>query len=765
MPLVSLCFLLGAYALECLPHLPGPVVFGVLLLLAVASMASRFTRAPGFILLGFSAMGVAATVQLDDRLDPAMQATTVDTVVAIREFPTSRNGLTTMVVAPQGRDDLPSRMRLSWLEPAVPPQLGESWRLQVRLRRPSGYANPGGFDHEGLLFRRKIGATGYVLQDGHNYRIHGERAGTVERFRSRVVRRISALFPSGEASAVLMAIVVGARHEITREHWDAYADTGTSHLMAISGLHIGIAAGAVYLLVLGTSTLVPGRRNYRNYRERALIAALLAGCSYAAMSGFAVPARRACLMLLIAGVLLLRRREILPSALIATTAVLVFVSDPMTILTPGFKMSFAAVAVLFVAARQHIVLHAPQAIEYPLGQLLRLGHIQIALLAGLMPLTVALFDRFTVIAPLVNMAVLPVFNFVTVPVSIAGALLDGPLSPVGDYLLDAAHKSVELVLAIVALAKDLEWLNFRMSVPVSVMVLTLPLLQILLPTGWPGRRLVLLAALTVATTRPDPLPAACFSYHVLDVGQGLAVVIRTRDHALLFDTGPAFQSGNSTAEMVVQPFLRYRNIDRLDAVVISHGDLDHAGGIHSIMRSTRVGRILGGEHMPSMGNALVPCRAGQRWQWDDVEFRVVHPRNRTAWDGNDLSCVLEVAAGSSRLLLTGDIESPAEILLQYRQMFRRSHVVVVPHHGSRTSSSPALVDETAPEIAIVSAGRMNRWGFPKDDVVSRWHAAGAQVVNTARAGAVSQLLCRDRAPGLLETARSAFRKYWHEEQL
>ncbi|MDH3440741.1 MAG: DNA internalization-related competence protein ComEC/Rec2, partial [Gammaproteobacteria bacterium] len=546
------------------------------------------------------------------------------------------------------------------------------------------------------------------------------------------------------------------------KQWDAYAATGTSHLMAISGLHIGLAASALFLLAWGVSSALPGRRNCRDH---ALVAALLAAVAYAAMSGFAVPARRACVMVFLAAFVTLRRREISPSILLAMTAAIVFLADPLTLLTPGFKMSFAAVAVLFVIANRHLVIPLSGPLAKPCAGLLRLSQVQLGLLAGLLPLTVALFERFSAIAPFVNILVLPVFNFVTVPFSIAGALLDGPLSPVGDQFLKAAHQSIELVLAIVSFAAKNDWLSFRTAVPVSWFVLLLPLLQILLPAGWPGRRLVLLAVLAIVTARPKPLPSDCFDYHVLDVGQGLAVVVQTREHALLFDTGPSFQSGNNTAEMVVNPFLQHAGIDRLDVIVVSHGDLDHAGGIQAMIRSTTVGRVLTGEYLPSLGIAQKPCFAGQTWQWDGIDFRVLHPRVATAWQRNNASCVIEISAGKHRLLLTGDIESPVEILLQHRQKFRQSHAVVVPHHGSRTSSSAALVDGTAPAVAIVSASRTNRWGFPREDVVTRWQVAGARVVNTGQAGAISQQLCRDRPPGSLKTARSVHRRYWHDTPL
>jgi competence protein ComEC len=388
--------------------------------------------------------------------------------------------------------------------------------------------------------------------------------------------------------------------------------------------------------------------------------------------------------------------------------------------------------------------------------------MQIALLAGLFTFTVLIFDRFTIVAPVVNLLVLPIFNFFTVPLALTGVLLDGPVQGAGDNLLIYAHKSVRVVLWIVEKAGEPSFASFRTTMWPSIAVITLPFLFVLLPAGWPGRRLGLVAIVAVLYNRPPSPPDGCLDYHALDVGQGLAVVLRTHRRTLLFDTGPSFQSGSNSADLVIMPFLSSIGVRRLDRLVVSHADLDHAGGVGSVINGIETAQLLVGEVLDVRGVTQTRCLAGDRWSYDGVEFTVLHPRKDSIWVGNNSSCVLEIVVGSHRLLLAGDIEAPVEKLLVHRSALRRSAVVFVPHHGSRTSSSMQLVNSTRPNFAIVSAGFGNRWGLPKKDVVERWQSAGTQVLATASSGAISQRVCRDRGMGPVRRERLESRKYWHD---
>lgn len=765
MPAIVLCILSGAYSLEILRQLPAAALFWPVAALAVGCLLVPRLRLPGACLLGFTLMWHAAQNHIDDRLDPSWQKQALTIDATIIDFPVYASDTLRFFAAPVGRPDLPRRLRLSWYQPPDLPSAGELWRLQVKLRRPHGYANPHSFDYEGWLFRKGIGATGYVLDDGENRQLRALPADLISRIRGHFVARVAALLPDDDAAAVLMAIGVGARHKITREQWDRYAASGTSHLMAISGLHIGLAAGSIFLLC---RVLLAPFCTRRNVRDLAALVAILAAGAYAMVSGMAVPAQRALLMALVIAFALAFRRRIPIGAMLAIPALVIFLFDPIAILLPGFMLSFAAVGILIVCGRQYFrqtVFSAGQFAGSLATNTRRLVYLQFALLAGLFPLTVFVFDRVAIAAPLVNLLALPIFNFFTVPLCLFGMLLDGPLQAAGDTLLRWAYESIRIVLMLVKFVAERP--ELRISIPAFpsafALVVVLPLLHVILPVGWPGRRLAWIAIVAVLLYKPPPPPAGCLDYWVLDVGQGLAVVLRTHQHVLLYDTGPAFRSGTNTADLVIMPFLQNVGIERLDKLIVSHADQDHAGGLKSLLRKYAADQVLVGEAVEQSQSPQIQCTAGVHWSWDEVRFEILHPRNSSAWEGNNRSCVVLVSIGSTRLLLTGDIEAPVETLLVHASGLTRADIVLVPHHGSATSSSAPFVAALQPALAVVSAGFGNRWGMPRADVVQRWEHAGARVLNTAMEGAISQRICSSGEVGPVHRARVDSRKYWHDK--
>ncbi|MCB1845623.1 MAG: DNA internalization-related competence protein ComEC/Rec2, partial [Halioglobus sp.] len=293
------------------------------------------------------------------------------------------------------------------------------------------------------------------------------------------------------------------------------------------------------------------------------------------------------------------------------------------------------------------------------------------------------------------------------------------------------------------------------------LILWLPALWVLLPRGCPGRYVAWLALAAVVLYRPPAPPKDCVDIYTLDVGQGLASVIRTRSRALLFDTGPAYRNGGNSAEYVILPFLQSQAIRRLDMLVVSHSDQDHAGGVTSVLAALPVAGLLSGETL-NTGGVGAACVAGQTWRWDGVDFALLSPEHGSGFTGNNASCVLAVSAGDSSLLLTGDIERPAEQRLSRCGRLRPVKLVHVPHHGSATSSSAAFVDALQADVAVVSAGYGNRWGFPKESVVTRWRQAGATVLNTAESGAIQHRLCRNAGITLQREYRRSAARYWHD---
>jgi competence protein ComEC len=283
---------------------------------------------------------------------------------------------------------------------------------------------------------------------------------------------------------------------------------------------------------------------------------------------------------------------------------------------------------------------------------------------------------------------------------------------------------------------------------------------VMLPRGWPGRLGAWLGCIAIVLHRVDGPPERCFDAAVLDVAQGLSVLVRTRDRALLYDTGVAFPGGASMAQRVILPYLAGQGIEHIDRLVISHSDLDHAGGVADLRAGVGVGDVLAGE--PSVADAALPCRRGESWRWNGVGFRFLHPPVGEHFDGNDASCVLQVEAGGSRLLLTGDIEDRSEQALLAERDALRADVALVPHHGSSTSSTRAFVAAVGADYALVSAGYRNRWGLPKPEVVERWRERGAEVLSTVASGAISLRVCADSGISALHRNREATRRVWHE---
>jgi len=759
-----LCVLSGAYSLGLCRTLPADDLFlPVAMLAAIVFRMPRY-RAVAWFIIGFAVMWLAAWIIIDDRLDPAMQGETISIAARIVDFPGDIGGSLRFIVEPEQRSKLPTRIRLSWYEPEAVPGLGEVWQLRVRLRRPHGYANPGGFDYEGWLFRQRIGATGYVVSHKDNQRLIDIPPDHLSRIRQNFVNRVTQLLPVDDAAAVLLAVGVGARHRISREQWDRYAVTGTSHLMAISGLHIGLAAGGVLVLAWALLALFCRRINVR---DTALVTAVLAAGIYATVSGFAVPAQRAFLMALLAAAAVLLRRKLNIATLLSIPCLVLFFADPVSIHAPGFKLSFAAVAILLWSLQSHVrclALPGGRLATHAMRNLRRLGTLQIVLLTGLFPLTVLIFGRFSIVAPLMNLLVLPIFNFVTVPFCLIGMIFNGPLQPLGDPLLVVAYDSIRLVLSMVSFVADLPAMRIEIHPPqgLAVALVWLPVMHVLLPTGWPGRKIALVAIAAVLLQRPSVPPSGCLDYHILDVGQGLAVVLRAGGHTVLFDTGPSFRSGSSTADLVVIPFLKSQGISDLDILIVSHADQDHAGGVQAIASQFAIGKTLVGETLDGVGLRQSRCSNASAWASDGVRFQFLHAPRDTAWEGNNASCVLQVVTGRHKLLLTGDIETPVEATLLKNSLIGSVNTVVVPHHGSRTSSSPDFVNALRPELAIVSAGFNNRWGFPKTDVVQRWEMAGARLLETATLGAISQRICIDTGVEALRLERRDARSYWHE---
>ena len=693
---------------------------------------------------------------VEDRLDARYAGDSMLVKARVADFPRWSGSAVSMTLSPLSDERVPERVRVSWFEPLVIPRIGETWELELRLRRPRGRLNPGAFDVETWLFREKYLASGYVVAGKRNRLLWSGDATPLDRFRARFVARARVAAGSAETEAVLAALGVGARHLVSREQWERFAATGTSHLMAISGLHVGLAALVGFVFVFGTAVLVPVRGNH--FLAAMLLGVVIAG-AYAVISGLGVPSRRAVIMLLVAALSVARRRQVDSVAVVALAAAVVFVTDPIATLTPGYHLSFAAVVLLVWLARRRDF--GRRGVTGPAR---RLAVMQVFLMFGLLPLTVLIFGRFAVLATPVNLVAVPVFSLLTVPMTIAAGAVGEISEALALTLLRIAGLSVAFVESVIVFAARGSHVDGSIAEiqGLAWSFLAMSLAWVLLPPAWPGRRVAVIGMMALLAWKSPPPPAACLDSWVLDVGQGLAVVVRTAEDVTVYDTGMAWRSGGNAAQQVILPFLASRGIEGITRLVVSHADLDHSGGAGTLLEHSAVGEIIAGE--PLSGLRTSPCARGVGWSSAGIRFDFLHPDRQTRLDGNNASCVLRASAGRHSLLLTGDIERQAERALLATRTPLAADVVVVPHHGSLTSSSPAFVDAVSPAIAVVSAGHANRWGFPVPQVVSRWQTGGATIMNTADEGAVFLRICA--AGGIVDVAseRQRRRRFWHDER-
>ena len=626
------------------------------------------------------------------------------------------------------------RLRLSWYSAQAPSLLpGERLQAELRLRRPHAQVNPGSFDFERYALQSGLSAVGYVR--ALRQRLPDAGAASVDRLRWRLAERIDQLAPAGSARFI-RALSLGDTRALGEADWALLRKTGLSHLMAISGLHVGLLAALGALLMRGLTTL----GGFWRHLPRPLwcaLGALSLALPYVFLAGFGLPARRALLMLVVLLLAILGRRRLHPLQGLALAALAVVLLDPLALLGAGFWMSF--VGVLWLS------LCLPETGESPwrwAGSLLRAQWI---LGLGLLPLGVLFFAQTSWIGALLNVIAVPVIGFLVVPLALLGTacssipVLAGPILALAHWLIDA-------LWALASWSAELPGAASSWPEPsvFSLLLAGLGVLLLLMPWRFPGRWVAPLLLLPLAWPRLETLPAGAVRIQVLDVGQGLAVWIETRQHSLLYDTGPAFRHGGDAGEQTIIPALLAQQKGAPQWLLLSHGDLDHAGGLPSLF--DHFGPIPGFSGEPNRLGMRAACAAGMRWRWDGVDFAVLHPPRYFPELGNDSSCVLRVSSGPHGLLIPGDISADVEQRLLNRQPESlASDVLLLAHHGSKHSNQSAFLDAVRPRLAIVSAGADNPFGHPSADLLRQLKRRGIRVLATASSGAISISWAPDHA--------------------
>ena len=758
-PACATALLAGVCA--CL-RLPGLPPWSLLAALPVAGIVLAWrggkTRLAGIALCGFAFAGLHAAHALLQQIPRALEGRALELDGRVVELPLHETRRTRFEFVVDGDASQPTdlrgkRLRLAWFDedPKARARLvaGSRWHFPLQLRAPQALRNPGGNDGEKQAMAARIAATGYVLEPVLAHRIAAPSG--IEAWRERMSVRIGRAV-AASSSRFIRALALGDTRGLDDDDWSRLRAAGLTHLIAISGFHVGLVAGFFALSTAGVWWLFPRlcRRVPRPFA--AGFGAVGGAFAYAAMTGFALPTLRTAVMIaaLVAARCLRRRQRLADTLALGCIALLLL--DPLAVLGAGFWLSFAGVAWLLwclpadQGPRRWAMLH-----DFAAAQ-------AVATL-GLLPLTVVLFGQASFAGPIANLAAVPWWSLVVIPLALLGLLADSLHAGCGEVLWQAAACCFDALWPLLARIADsplaMAWLPEPrwFALPLAL----LSAFWLMLPRGVPGKPLAMLLWLPLLWPSRDLPRHGEAELVVIDVGQGLSVLVRTAGHSLLYDMGPATKDGFDAGGRAVVPALHALGVHRLDAAVLSHGDNDHAGGWGAVDKAFPVAALLAPAGSPAPG--IAACIAGQSWEWEGVRFRMLHPTAGFPYLGNEASCVVRVETRHGNALLGGDIGHYVERAMLRRDPVRmRNEVVIVPHHGSAGSSDPGFVLATQARLAIVSSGAGNRFGHPRAEVVRRWCEAGAEVVDTARAGAVRVWLGRN---GLaLDERRASRPRLW-----
>src|SRR5256885_8871508 len=786
MRFAALGFALGVWLLQHQPELPGAgwlalyfafaAIAGVGFSRRVSPIVAAGAAFIGFAALGFAWAAVLAELRLSERLDTALEGLDLPVSGVVAGLPQAfERGVRFDFDVESPETGVPRRIVLSSYggfaaddsQGVLPVRAGERWRFTVRLRRPHGGANPHGFDYEAWLLERGVRATGYVRMPSRRAGDEGaqvppERLAArvprywIEGFREEAREKIRGALPEHPYAGILVALAIGDQNAIDPGQWQLFARTGVSHLMSISGLHVTMVAGLLAMLVSWCWRRSETLALALTAQKAAALAGFLAAFGYCLISGFAVPAQRTLYMVGVVAAALWFGRATSASRVLAAALFIVLALDPWAVLSPGFWLSFAAVAVIFFVATGRTA--SPH-------WLAQWGRVQLAVTLGLAPLLLVLFPQVSLVSPVANALAIPLVSFVVTPLALAGAVL-----PI-DWPLALGHAILEILMAVLDWLAALPSAVWHQHAPLawSVPLALAGIAWMLLPRGFPARWLGAPLIVPPFPVSPPSPGAGELWITVLDVGQGLAVLPRPGKHALLHDAGPAFNAFSDSGSRVILPYLRGEGIDSLDALVVSHDDRDHSGSAASVLEAMPVGVLwssLSPDHaLLAASTWRAPCVAERKWHWDGVSFEFLHPSPEPpegrAARANNRSCVLRIEAPAGRVLLTGDIERAAERELLLRApALLPADALLVPHHGSATSSSPEFVKRVAPRHAVFAVGYRNRFGHPREDVLERYREAGSELLRTDTGGAIQLRF----APGDLrvDAERVRARRYWHE---
>ena len=784
---LALCaFALGVGIAQLAPELPPRWISVSLLCLVFVASVFLLWRKSGAIIwltlsvavvLGASFTTLRADLRMSQALPTEWEGRDIELIGVIDELPQAdAQGVRFAFAVEQvltSKATVPPRIALGWYkatikelqgEPLPTIHAGERWQLTVRLKRPHGYSNANGFDVEAWMLENELRATGSVRGDEPNRRLAANAGRPIDylnQLRDRLRERMREALKDQRYAGVLVALALGDQRAIAESDWALFNATAVSHLLSISGAHVTLFATWIALAVFALWRRSPRLVSRMPAQLAAAIVSAVVAFAYAALSGFAVPAQRTCYMLLTAALALMLRRSLSPWLILAWSLVVVLVIDPWAVLAVGFWFSFMAVAMLMYVTVGRVG-------ERPWWHTVLIT--QAAVTVGLAPLSIALFQQVSLVGPIANAVAIPLITMLVVPLTLVWLIV-----PI-DLLLTIAHQLVAW------LTLGLQWL---MTFPTplwsqhappwwTVGLALLGSLILLAPRGWPHRWLGLVWCVPLFAVTPLRPAEGEFELTVLDIGQGTAAVVQTAKHTMVYDTGPRWTDASDAGSRLIAPYLRATGSSHIHGLIVSHLDIDHSGGARSLLKGVPVDWMLTSVFAEAdivkaaneRGVKALGCAAGQSWVWDGVRFDVLHPDmdnyKEAKLKTNDRSCVVKISTPRFSALLTADVEavSESDIIERYAAtpLMLKSDVLLMPHHGSLTSSTPEFIDAIAPKIALINAGYRNRFGHPREGVLARYTERDIPVMRTDWHGAITL----NSVDGIakIDKARETRQRYW-----
>lgn len=745
-------FSAGILTFQWFSKLPAPMWLMVgALLVCVCAMFRRWRLM--LYVIGLIWAAAAAIDRCDKVLPRKLEGKDIVVTGTIIGLPQPRDiGVRFDLLTDRGQTahGIPDKLRITWYAPQVKLSAGQRWRLTVRLKQPHGTMNPGTFDYEQWLFVNGIGATGYVRKEPAPVLLDNGGGG-LSTWRQHLADKLQAMLNGGDYPGIIQALVIGERHAITPEQWQLLRNTGTVHLMAISGLHIGLVAGLVYFVVAklaasgGAMRIAP--------QNMAAFAALSVAVLYAGLAGFSIPTVRALIMLAIVMTAIFLQRNTEPWAILVLALGIILLIDPFAGLSSGFWLSFGSVALIIfsLAARR-------RQRSYWFAMLKINGAVSL----GLAPLTLFFFQQVSLIAPLANLIAVPLTSFVIVPLALLATVALEFIPVIAEQLFRVVDMALHLLFEVLAYLSALPYASVKGVQPdtAAMLMAVAGSLLLLSPAGLPGRWLGFVLSVPLVVLQPEKMAPGSMRFTLLDVGQGLAAVVQTENHLLVYDAGARLSSTYDMGNRVVLPYLHTLGRDKVDMLMISHSDNDHSGGAFSIMRQVDVGQVVTSAPELFDDGRAIRCLAGQRWIWDSVEFHVLAPPEAGFAADNDNSCVLKITGRLGSVLLTGDIEASAETwLIDHYADYLQADILIAPHHGSKSSSSRGFLEQVAPQAILISAGYRNKYRHPNRDVLAAYKKLHVQYLNTANEGALELLFQENEAE--IISYRQQQSRYWN----